>query len=110
MQFRILRAARQLYSKLTTLDFEREDLGLFRDLLGRAPWDKVLKGRGAQESCLMFRDHLLQAQELCIPTKRMSGKNVRRSAWMNKVFLTKLRQENEVYRRWKQGQVAWEEY
>ncbi|GAB0209186.1 triadin [Grus japonensis] len=51
VEFRILRAARRACSKLTTLDFRRADFGPFRDLLGRVPWDKVLEGRRAQESC-----------------------------------------------------------
>ncbi|GAB0179418.1 hypothetical protein GRJ2_000407100 [Grus japonensis] len=63
VEFKILRAARRVHSKLTTLAFRRADFGLFRDLLGRLPWDKVLEGRGAQESWLVFKDHLLQAQE-----------------------------------------------
>ncbi|GAB0204620.1 hypothetical protein GRJ2_002927600 [Grus japonensis] len=50
VQFKILRAARRAHSKLTILDFRRADFGLFRDLLGRVPWDKALEGRGAQES------------------------------------------------------------
>ncbi|GAB0179436.1 mitochondrial enolase superfamily member 1 [Grus japonensis] len=50
VEFRILRAARRAHSKLTTLDFRRADFGLFRDLLGRIPWDKALEGRGAQDS------------------------------------------------------------
>lgn len=29
---------------------------------------------------------------------------------MNNEFLDKLRHRKETYRRWKQGQVAWEEY
>ena len=48
--FRILRAGRGVKSKLTTLDFRRADFGLFKDLLGRVPWDKALEGREAQES------------------------------------------------------------
>ncbi|GAB0181714.1 hypothetical protein GRJ2_000636700 [Grus japonensis] len=63
VEFRILRAVRRACSKLTTLDFRRADFGLFRDLLGRIPWDKVLKGRGAQDSWLIFKGQLLQAQE-----------------------------------------------
>ncbi|GAB0192044.1 hypothetical protein GRJ2_001669700 [Grus japonensis] len=70
VEFKIFRAARRAHSKLTTLDFRRADFGLFRDLLGRVPWDKSLEGRGAQESWLVFKDHLLQAQEQCIPTKK----------------------------------------
>ncbi|KFM11475.1 hypothetical protein AS27_04032, partial [Aptenodytes forsteri] len=92
------------------LAFRRADFGLFRDLLGRVPWAKALEGRGAQESWVIFRDHLLQAQERCIPTKRESGKNTRRPAWMNKELLDKLKHKKEAYRGWKQGQVAWEEY
>ncbi|KFQ04942.1 hypothetical protein N329_07333, partial [Haliaeetus albicilla] len=98
------------HSKLTTLDFRRADFGLFRDLLGRVPWDKALEGRGAQESWLIFKDHLLQAQERCIPTKRKSGKNARKPVWMNKLLLDNLKHKKEAYRGWKQGQVAWEEY
>ena len=63
VEFKILRAVRKAHSKLTTLDFRRTDFGLFRDLLGRVSRDKALEGRGAQESWLIFRDHLLQAQE-----------------------------------------------
>ncbi|KFW61745.1 hypothetical protein AS28_00352, partial [Pygoscelis adeliae] len=106
------------HSELTTLDFRRADFGLFRDLLGRVPWDKAPEGRGAQESWVMFKDHLLQAQERCIPTKRKSGKNARRPAWMNKELLDKLKHKKEayrgkkrrVYRLWKKGQATQEEY
>ncbi|GAB0202608.1 hypothetical protein GRJ2_002726400 [Grus japonensis] len=73
VEIKILREARRAHSKLTTLDFRRADSGLFRDLLGRIPWDKALEGRGAQDSWLIFKGHLLQAQEQCIPTKRKSG-------------------------------------
>jgi len=83
VEFKILKAGRRVHSKLTTLEFGRADFGLFRDLLGRVPWDKALEGRGAQERWLIFKDHLLQAQQQCIPTKK-SGKNARRPVWMNK--------------------------
>ncbi|GAB0206751.1 mitochondrial enolase superfamily member 1 [Grus japonensis] len=110
VEFRILRAARRVHSKLTTLDFGRADFGLFRDLLARIPWDKALEGRGSQDSWLIFKGHLLQAQERCIPTKRKSGKNTKRPPWMNKELLDKVKHKKEAYRGWKQGQVAWEEY
>ncbi|GAB0179622.1 hypothetical protein GRJ2_000427500 [Grus japonensis] len=95
--FKILRAARRGHSKLTTLDFRRADFGLFRDLLGRVPWDKALEGRGAQDSWLIFKGHLLQAQEQCIPAMRKSSKNTRRPAWMNKELLGKVKQKKEAY-------------
>ncbi|GAB0198633.1 hypothetical protein GRJ2_002328700 [Grus japonensis] len=63
VEFKILRAVRRAHSKLTTLDLRRADFGLFRDLLGRIPWDKALEGRGAQDSWPIFKGQLLQAQE-----------------------------------------------
>ncbi|GAB0179874.1 hypothetical protein GRJ2_000452700 [Grus japonensis] len=104
VEFKILRAARRAHSKLTILDFRRADFGLFRDLLGRIPWDKALEGRVAQESWLLFKGHLLQAQERCTPAKRKSGKNALRLAWMNKELLDKLKHKKEAYRGWKQRQ------
>ncbi|GAB0179159.1 hypothetical protein GRJ2_000381200 [Grus japonensis] len=61
VEFRILRAVRRVRSKLTTLDFRRADFGLFRDLLGRVPWDKALEGRGAQDSWLIFTSSKLRS-------------------------------------------------
>jgi len=92
VEFKIRRAARRVRSKLATLDFRRADFGLLKDLPGRIPWDKALEGRGAQESWSVFKDHLLQAQEGCIPTKGKSGRNARRPTWMNKELLAKLKQ------------------
>ncbi|PKU48494.1 rna-directed dna polymerase from mobile element jockey-like [Limosa lapponica baueri] len=63
VEFKILRAARRVRSKLTTLNFRRADFGLLRDLISRVTWEKVLEGRGAQESWSVFKDHLFQAQE-----------------------------------------------
>ncbi|GAB0181076.1 hypothetical protein GRJ2_000572900 [Grus japonensis] len=37
VEFKILRATRSVHSKLTTLDFRRADIGLFRDLFGSLP-------------------------------------------------------------------------
>ncbi|KFU86754.1 hypothetical protein M959_06752, partial [Chaetura pelagica] len=98
------------HSKLTTLDFRGVDFSLFRDLLKRVSWYNILKGTGVHESWLIFKDHLLQAQEHCIPTKRKSSRNSRRSAWMNKQLLEKLRLKNEAHRGWKLGQVSREDY
>jgi len=110
VEFRLLRAARTAHSKLTTVDFWRGAFSLFGELLGRVPWGKALEGRGAQESWLLFKDHLLQAREQCIPTKRKLGKYARRPAWMNNELLEKLKHKKEACRGWKQEQVAWEEY
>jgi len=36
-------------SKTTTMDFRRADFGLFRTLVERVLWERVLKGKGVQE-------------------------------------------------------------
>ena len=59
--FCILRRANKANSKITALDFRMADFSLFRDMLGRNPWDMALERRGAQESYLVFKDHPLQA-------------------------------------------------
>ncbi|PKU36238.1 rna-directed dna polymerase from mobile element jockey-like [Limosa lapponica baueri] len=53
VEFKILRAARSVHSRLTILDFMRADFGIFRDLFGKVPRDKVLVETGARESCEM---------------------------------------------------------
>ena len=62
----------------------RADFELFRKLLGRVAWEKALEGRGAQESWLVFKDHLLQAQKQCILRKMKAVKKARRPPWINK--------------------------
>lgn len=49
VEFEVLGAVGMAHSKLTTLDFRRLDFGLFRDLLVRVSWDKILEGEGAQK-------------------------------------------------------------
>uniref|UniRef100_A0A8B9FZE2 E3 ubiquitin protein ligase n=1 Tax=Amazona collaria TaxID=241587 RepID=A0A8B9FZE2_9PSIT len=90
--------------------FKRADFGLFRDLLTKVPWDTALEGRGAQDCWLIFKDHLLQAQERCIPTRRKFSRRARRRPWMDKELLSKIRRKKEAYKRWKQGQAAGEGY
>lgn len=63
VDFKILGAKRRLHSKLTALDCRRADFDLFSYLLARVSWDKALNGRGAQESWLVFKNHLLQTHE-----------------------------------------------
>uniref|UniRef100_A0A8B9GCV8 Reverse transcriptase domain-containing protein n=1 Tax=Amazona collaria TaxID=241587 RepID=A0A8B9GCV8_9PSIT len=110
VEFEILRTVRRACSKLTALDFKRADFGLLRNLLSKVPWDTALEGRGAQDCWLIFKAHLLQAQERCIPTRRKFSRRARRPPWMDKELLSKIRRKKESYKRWKQGQAAWEEY
>ncbi|PKU28688.1 dtw domain-containing protein 2 [Limosa lapponica baueri] len=59
VEFKTLRVAWGVRSKLTTLDFRRADFGFLSDLLGRVTWVKTLYEREGQGSWLLFKDHLL---------------------------------------------------
>ncbi|PKU43988.1 glycerol kinase [Limosa lapponica baueri] len=87
VEFMILKAVRRVHNKLTNMNFRGAYCGLSKELLRRVPWDEALEGRGPQESWLIFKHHLLQAQEQCIPTKGESGKTIRRPARRNKELL-----------------------
>ena len=78
---------------LTALDCNRAEFGLFRNLFSKVLWDIVPEGRGAQDCWLIFKDHLLQAQECCILTRRKFSRRARRPPWMDKELLRKLRGE-----------------
>ena len=42
-------------SKTTTMDFRRADFDLFRPLVERVPWERVLKGKGSRQAGLSSR-------------------------------------------------------
>jgi len=69
VEFKILRAARKVHSKLTAWDFRRADFGIFRDFLSRFSGKEALEARVAQKTLLIFEDGLLQDQEQCIAAK-----------------------------------------
>ncbi|GAB0206727.1 hypothetical protein GRJ2_003138300 [Grus japonensis] len=64
VEFRILRGRSRAVSRITALDFRRANFGLFKDLLGTIPWDKVLEGKGPCErpDCknICLKDRLLK--------------------------------------------------
>ncbi|NXU58904.1 LIN1 transcriptase, partial [Turnix velox] len=63
-----------------------------------------------QDSWAVFKDQLLQAQELCIPRKKKMGKNARRPPWISKELLDMVRWKKKMYQNWKHERVNWEEY
>lgn len=97
MELRILRGRSRAKNKSAALDFERSSEICLEESRRLWPW------RGVQESSLIFKIHLLQAQELSILTSWKSSKCDRRPAWISKEFLTELRHKKQVYRMWKQG-------
>jgi len=54
-------------TKNITMDFWRADFGLFRTLVERVPWERVLKNRGVQEGWTFFKEEVLKAQEQAVP-------------------------------------------
>ncbi|KFV02204.1 hypothetical protein N339_05970, partial [Pterocles gutturalis] len=96
-------------SRVRTLNFRGANFQLFKELLDGIPWETVFKGIGAEQSWQLFKDTLLSVQEFSIPQKK-SSKGGRRPAWLSKDLQLKLKEKREMYRKWKQGYVAWEEY
>ena len=76
IESRILRGESRSKSKITTLDFRR-DFGVFRDLLEEVPWNNGSGGKRVQESWLLFKDHLLQAQERWSLDHQMTKKSAK---------------------------------
>ncbi|KFQ22405.1 hypothetical protein N332_14875, partial [Mesitornis unicolor] len=93
-----------------TLDFWRTDFGLFRDLVGRVPWEAVLKGKGVQEGWILFKKEILKAQDEVVPVCRKMSQQGRRPAWMNRELWVELREKKRVYGLWKKGQATQEAY
>lgn len=84
---------------------------IFRVLLGRVPWEAAMKGKGAQESWLIFKENLLRAQDQTILLYRKTGNSGRRPAWLSQEILNELKHTKKgVYKEWKQREAMKEEY
>jgi len=97
-------------SKTATMDFRRADFGLFRMLVERVPWERVLKGKRVQAGWTFFKEEVLKAQEHPVPMCCKTNQRRRRSAWLNMEILLGLRNKRRVYHLWKKGQMTQEEY
>jgi len=69
-------------SKTTTTDFWRADFGLFRMLVERVPWERVLKGKGIQAGWTYFKAQVLKAQEDAVPMCCKTNQQGKRLAWL----------------------------
>lgn len=56
-------------SKITAIDFRRDDFSLFGDVLGRLPWKKAPQGSGVQEIWLMCKNHFQPYTRTMHPNK-----------------------------------------
>ena len=110
VEFRISWGRNRIPSRIATLDFSRDNFGLFTELLGEIPWDKVPEGKGSQDSWLVFKECFFPAQDPSIPTGKKSGKRARRPAWLKRELLGKHKWKRRVYRSWKEVLASWVEY
>ncbi|PKU34200.1 hypothetical protein llap_15501 [Limosa lapponica baueri] len=110
VKFSILSEVRKGVSKASTLDFRRADFSLFRTLVGRVPWEIILRGKGVQEGWMLFKKEILKAQEQAVPMRRkIKGRGIW-PAWLKKELLMGLREKRRVYHLWMKGQATQEEY
>uniref|UniRef100_A0A8B9UU32 Reverse transcriptase domain-containing protein n=1 Tax=Anas zonorhyncha TaxID=75864 RepID=A0A8B9UU32_9AVES len=110
VEFSILGEARKGTSKTAVLDFWRADFELFRTLVGRVPWEAVLKGRGVQEGWELFKKEILMAQEQSVPMCPNTSRWGRRPAWLNRELWLELSRKKRVYNLWKRGRATREDY
>lgn len=108
--FKILCGRSRAVSRITTTDFKIANFDLFKDLLGGISWVRGLEVGGSLRELVNIQAPLLQIQDWCILVNKKSSKGGRRSAWISKKLLDKLKQKKEFYGMWKKGQVTWEEY
>ena len=80
VEFVILRNVGLAKSGVRTLNFGRVIFRLFKELLDEI-WEAVLRGKGVEESWLLFKDAFLRAKELSVPQKRGGGRQETSMAW-----------------------------
>jgi len=97
-------------SKTTTMDFWRAAFGLFRMLVKRVPWERVLKGKGVQAGWTFFKKEVLKAQEQAVPMGHKTSWWGRQLGWLNRELLGRFSKKRRVYHLWKKGQVTQGEY
>jgi len=69
-----------------------------------------LAEKGEEENWQLFKDAFLRPQELYVPWYKKTRRGSRKLAELIKDPLVKLREKKDIYRQWKQGHAAWEEY
>ncbi|KAK4806997.1 hypothetical protein QYF61_000326 [Mycteria americana] len=70
------------------------------------PWETALGDKGAEGSWQLFKDVFRRAQELSIPTRKKSGKEGRRPAWLSKDLLVELKRKKETHMAFYDGATA----
>lgn len=72
-EFVILRDKGLTKSKVKTLIFRKAKFQLFKEVVNEIPQDTVLRDKGSNQSCQLFKDIFLGAQVLSIPIHNKSS-------------------------------------
>ena len=80
-------------SGVRTLNLERANFRLFKELLDEISWEALLRDKGVEESWLFFRDAFLRAQELSISPNKKVGRGGRKLTGLGKDLQVRLREE-----------------
>ena len=97
VEFVVLKNAGLARSRPRTLCFKSTNFWLLKELLRVIPWETTLKGMGTAQSCQLFKDTLLRAQQLSIPLQKLSSGG-RQPSWLCKDLQLKLREKRKMYR------------
>jgi len=98
-----------LCKRCHTQDFEIINFLLFKELLDQILWESVLMDMGTEQNWKLFKDTFLKAKQLSIPQHKITRRRGKKTAWLSKDVLIKLRKKKNMYRQWKQGYMAWKE-
>jgi len=110
IEFMILGEVKREVSKTTTMDFWRADFGLFRTLVERVSWERVLRGKGVQKGWTLFKEQDLKARKQAVPMCCKTNQLGRQLSCLNRKLLLGLRKKGRVYHFWNKGQATQEEY
>ena len=75
------------------MDFQRANFKLFRTLIGRLPWESLLKDKVIKESWPLLKQEVLKVEEQTVPEEDQCG-------WMNR----------RIYHTWKEGHRTQRQY
>lgn len=104
-----IRILHRVIRSTRTLNFQKANLSLFKDLFIGIPWVRAPGENGIQETSSIFKHHFLQDQDQCMPMCKKSGKGGRTLAWLSRELLVNLKWKKEAYGMWKKGKATWED-
>lgn len=96
IEFFIFVEVRKMVSRIATLNFQGADFIPFRDLVDRVHLEVVPKGKGVQESWTFFTNEIIKALDQALLMCQKLSQLGRRSAWLNRELLQKLRERKSL--------------